>query len=111
MDGWTLHAGVMHPEGRPAMYFGMCYRGEQGTPIASFDAPTLADLEVPGPLPCTVTLADGTEIGFTAEQVHALPMTLTQDNDNINGIDWDAPDGYGHFERSARLDTLKRPNG
>jgi hypothetical protein len=129
MDGWTLHAGVMHPEGRPTMHFGMCYRGDRGTPIASLEAPTLTDLEVPGPLPCRVTLADGTEIGFTAEQVHALPMTLTQDNDNINGIDWDTPDGYAlvegiskltfadgevgyaHFERSARLDTLKRPNG
>jgi hypothetical protein len=130
MDGWTLHAGAMHPDGdRPPMYFGVCYRGDKGTPIASFDAPTLTGLDVPGPLECTVTLADGDTLSFTAEQVHALPMTLTQDNDNINGIDWDAPRGvalvegiskltfsdgqvgYAHLERSAHLDTLKRPNG
>jgi hypothetical protein len=111
------------------MYFGMCYRGGVGTPIESFDAPTLTDLDVPGPFECTVTLADGDVLSFSAEQVHALPMTLTQDNDNINGIDWDAPRGvalvegisrltfsdgrvgYAHLERSAHLDTLKRPNG
>jgi hypothetical protein len=130
LDGWTLHAGVMNVGGgRPPMYFGMCYCGDQGTPIASFDAPTLTDLEIPGPLACKATLTDGTELGFTAEQVHALPMSLTQDNDNINGVDWDIPGGialvegisrltfddgqvgYAHLERSAPLATLKRPNG
>jgi hypothetical protein len=130
LDDMTLHAGAIHPAGdRPTMYFGMCYRnGDQGTPVASFDAPTLTDLAVPGPLRCGVTLADGDRLEFTAEQVHALPMTLTLDNDNINGLDWDGPRsgtcliegisrltfddgrvGYAHLERSNSLSALKRP--
>lgn len=130
LDDMTLHAGAMHPAGgRPSMYFGKCYRnGDNGTAVTSFEAPTLTDLDVPGPLRCSVGLADGTTIGFTAEQVHALPMTLTLDNDNINGLDWDGPRastcliegisrltfddgrvGYAHLERSNALAELKRP--
>jgi hypothetical protein len=70
----------------------------------------------------------GEQFAFTSELVHALPMTITDDNDNINGIDWElaadpivliegfgrlvAPDGevlHCFHERSLRRDQLSRP--
>jgi hypothetical protein len=67
-------------------------------------------------------------IRLRAEVIHTLPLTITEANENFNGIDWEldgdpicfteciarltAPDGsvgFGHFERSARRSALPRP--
>jgi hypothetical protein len=126
----TLHAATMYRGGDlPPITFGMLYRDGAGTPVTGFEMAALEDLEVPGALPATFTLADGETFTLTVDEVHSLPMTMTQENDNINGIDWDSPGaigmiegisrfttadgvvGYGHLERSSLLDMLKRPHG
>ncbi|MET0984775.1 MAG: hypothetical protein ABW034_05135 [Steroidobacteraceae bacterium] len=66
------------------------------------------------------------EMALRVEVLHDFPMTVTFDNDNINGVAWDAqgdplymiesqvrvtaPDGsvgYGHVERSNRRSLVK----
>lgn len=68
------------------------------------------------------------ELTFGVEVLHSFPATITFENDNINGIDWEAqgdplfvtecqvrvraPDGavgYGHIERSNRRSCLPPP--
>jgi hypothetical protein len=70
----------------------------------------------------------GESLKYRVEVLHNFPMTITFDNDNINGIAWDAvgdplfftecqvrvtaPDGtvgYGHVERSNRRSCLSAP--
>jgi hypothetical protein len=93
--------------------------------------PTLADGEG-GPVNCETVIEteSGEVLRFETELVHALPMTITTDNENINGVDWDlegdqivmvegkgrltAPDGtvsHCFHERSARRSQVARTRG
>jgi hypothetical protein len=73
-------------------------------------------------------IESGERFEFSVELVHGLPMTITEDNNNINGVNWaipgdpvvivegvgrlTAPDGtvlHGFQERSARRSALPRP--
>jgi hypothetical protein len=68
---------------------------------------------------------EGQERIFRVEVLHNFPATITHDNDNINGTDWDLPGdplflsecqvkvtdpdgaiGYGHIERSTRRSCM-----
>jgi hypothetical protein len=75
-----------------------------------------------------VELESGERFEFTVELIHGLPITITEENDNINGVGWDlagdpvvivegkgrvtARDGsvaYCFHERSARRARLAEP--
>lgn len=70
----------------------------------------------------------GTERVFALEVLHGCTISVTQQHDNLNGVGWDLPGdtvvlnespvritadtgdvGYGHLERSLRLDQAARP--
>jgi hypothetical protein len=67
-------------------------------------------------------------IAATATLLHEIPITITDNGDNVNGIDWDAAlpsvvlqegiarvttadgtTGYSMFERGQRREELTRP--
>jgi len=130
MPDYTLHAVVVGAaDGQERPPFGAIFRGDAQEGIQAFELPALADA-VGGPVEqdMLVTTTSGEQIMLRAELVHALPITITEDNDNINGIDWEidgdpivliegiarlrAPDGsvgYAFLERSARRSALTRP--
>lgn len=95
--------------------------------IVSSTMPRLADvLGTPRVFDWHVGLEDGERVTLHVEVLHGFPMTVTPDNDNINGIAWDAAAGdplfmvecqakvtlangvagYGHVERSNRRSCL-----
>ena len=73
--------------------------------------------------------AGGEEITLQVEILHQCQITITDDGDNINGIDWEAESapvivlmeaaarftgpngevGYGFHERGVHRDSLERP--
>ena len=81
----------------------------------------------PHHFPLTITRDDGQITTFDVEIIHTLPVTLTDNNENLNGIDWELPDdplvltecaarisapdgtiGHGHVERSIRRSRLTK---
>jgi hypothetical protein len=124
---WTAHLLVMDaPDGSPTPPWGRFYRGDEVHEITRFDHPSVTDADG-GPLhgPLVFSTSGGETFEFAAELVHTLPICITRDNDNFNGIDWDladeplvcfegnirltAPDGtvvHGYHERSARRGAL-----
>jgi hypothetical protein len=65
--------------------------GRDGTtdPITHLEFPRLADA-VGGPIISRLeySTASGASFGYDVELIHACPITITEDNDNINGVDW-----------------------
>jgi hypothetical protein len=128
MPAWTLHAVMIAPgDGRAPTHIGVLYRDGQKIPVERFEIPKLVGMEVPGPMDLVVTTGTGETLRLVAEQVHGLPMTMTPDNNYINGINWDGAGdpvaliegisrlttadgtvGYVHLERSALCSALKR---
>lgn len=129
MPHYTLHAAVIAaPDGTPTKPLGaLMTRGEQSA-VNVFDMPPLHDAAgAPVVQTMTVTTPAGpTEI--IAELVHGFPITITEANDNLNGIDWeidgdpivlvegivrltepDGTSGHAFLERSARRSTLSPP--
>ncbi len=129
-ENWTAHIGVMDDlDDIPQRPWGAFFRdGEQHT-ITDFTSEPLADA-TGGPASSRLSfeVSNGERFDFQAELTHALPMTITDENDNINGVDWDlpgnplalvegtarltAPDGvvaYCFFERSRHRDAFSRP--
>jgi hypothetical protein len=126
---WTCHAIVMYsPDGEPLPPWGAFFRDGQQAAITRFELPLLADA-AGGPVngEALIETDSGERLRFASELVHALPMTITLDNDNINGVDWElegdpvviiegkgrltAPDGtvaYCFHERSARRSEVRR---
>jgi hypothetical protein len=108
---------------------GCVFEGGEQFPMARTELATLTD-PAGGPAEQLLTVQhDGGQLlKIRTELLAALPMTITEENDNINGIDWEAdgdpvvlvegiarltePDGtvgYGMFERGARRSALTRP--
>jgi hypothetical protein len=131
-DAWTCHAIVMlAPDGRPLPPWGAFMRGgdELKVAVARFELPLLED-SAGGPVhgDAVIEIETGEVFEFASELIHALPMTITEDNDMINGVDWEldgdpvvliegkgrltAPDGtiaYCFHERTARRNRLTLP--
>jgi hypothetical protein len=75
----------------------------------------------------TIVTEGGEKMPLTVERLHTYFMTITEDNDNINGLDWEIAGDpvfflespvrlttssgesiYGHLERSARRSWVDR---
>jgi hypothetical protein len=125
-----LHALTLTAEDGSKTTLGAMFRdGEQVGTIAGFELPMLqSKFGEPETLPVGLTVAGRDPIELQAELIHALPMTISEDNDNINGIAWELAGnpvvivegigrftipgqgiGYGMLERSARRSLLIRP--
>jgi hypothetical protein len=107
---------------------GTAHRGGAFERLAGGVFPELQSLtEHPRTWETTITTAGGQEVPLTVEALHLFLMTITDDNDNINGLDWDIdgdptfflesplrltlPNGdhaYGHLERSVRRSRVDR---
>lgn len=128
---WVVHAfTIFRDDGRAAEPIGVVMADDVTTPITQFEAPRLSDATgLPLENKLVVTGPDG-PITLQANVIHALPISATRENDNYNGVDWNAssdpmvivegvvllttPDGergVGFLERSARQSTLPRPTG
>ena len=130
-DDWTAHMIVMDaPDGSPTDPWGAFLpKGGEQQDITRFELPTLTHADG-GPVEGDLVFetSGGERFEFASELVHALPMTITEDNDNINGVDWElegdpivliegkgrltAADGtvaYCFHERSARRSAVQRP--
>jgi hypothetical protein len=127
---WACHVMVVFgSDGEPQPPLGSFFRGSQRHLVTRFELPPLAD-SAGGPLrgEVVIELDNGEVFEFESELMHCLPMTFSQDNDNINGIDWDldpepivliegkgrllAPDGtvaYCYHERSAPRSAVRMP--
>ena len=125
----VLHALTLTGEDGSTTTLGAMFRdGQQVGTITAFDLPMLRSrFGEPEALPLSLTVAGRDPIELQAELIHALPMTISEDNDNINGIDWELAGnpvvlvegigrftvpgqgvGYGMLERSARRSLLTR---
>jgi hypothetical protein len=108
------------------MVTGMVFAGRTESRVITMDMPYFGDLSG-GPHQFVLALecADGQMSSFDVEILHTLPVTMTDDNDNLNGIGWELTDdtllltecaarftgadgtvGYGHIERSIRRNRL-----
>jgi hypothetical protein len=117
------------PDGQAMAPWGALIRGGVESKLTRFELPLMADAEG-GPVAGRLLIAteSGEVLEFDTELLHALPMTITVDNDNINGVDWElegdpivivegkgkltAADGsvaYCFHERSAVRSLLPRP--
>lgn len=101
----------------------------KGRKIVASEMPRTQDaLGAPCVFDWKLVLEDGESITLRVDVMHTFPMTMTFDNDNINGVAWDLPGdplflvenlvkvtmpdrrvGYGHIERSNRRSCLPAP--
>jgi hypothetical protein len=130
-EAWTCHAIVMYgPDGTEMPPWGVFLRDGEASRVTRFELPRLAD-SAGGPVhgAALIETDSGERLEFASELVHALPMTITIDNENVNGVDWEldgdpvvliegkgrltAPDGsvaYCFHERSALRSMVKLPS-
>ena len=124
----TVHAVTIIRDGAEPATVGRWHKEGVVESLTGFEAPLMTTL-VGEPDDQEIVLRSESEtLAIRTEIIHALPITISQDNDNFNGIDWEmdddpmvmvesivrftAPDGdvgYGFFERSARRSSLPRP--
>jgi hypothetical protein len=131
MPDWTGHLIAMNgPDGETLARSGAFFRDGSEHRLESFEMPIMADaLGGPKRHELTVKPVGGDEIALDVEVLHQCAITITDDGDNINGIDWEAsaapvvvlgegaarftgPDGevgYGFHERGILRDELERP--
>ncbi|MFA5711460.1 hypothetical protein [Mycolicibacterium sp.] len=126
---WTAHMismGTDAGETPWGTFFGRDGSRERLTQLAF---PSLTD-PAGGPVDSKLEfeISNGERFSYNVELLHAFPMTVTEDNDNINGIDWDLPgdplvlvegigrltDGSGEsfycfHERTMRRSMLNKP--
>ncbi|MCW2620596.1 MAG: hypothetical protein JWL64_198 [Frankiales bacterium] len=124
MPDYTLHLGSVYTSPTEGRAGGGVWFPREGKPlrIRASTMPRQADvLGAPHEFDWVLDVAGQGELTFRVEVLHTFPNTITLDNDNINGIDWEipgdplyptecqvrvtAPDGavgYGHLERSNR---------
>ena len=130
MPDYTIHTiGIYGMDGQPRPPVGVWFTKE-GKPlkIVQSEMPRLDNvLSTPHKFDLVLQTEGGERQTFKVEILHTFPMTITFDNENINGIDWElpgdplfltecqakitAPDGsvgYGHIERSNRRSVLLR---
>lgn len=129
LPGLGIHAlAVRDPDGQQVMATGAVLAGQSRFAIVGIEMPSFGDLAGrPHHFPLTITRDDGQTTTFDVEIIHTLPVTLTDNNENLNGIDWELPDdplvltecaarisapdgtiGHGHVERSTRRSRLTK---
>jgi hypothetical protein len=125
---WSAHLITMrNPEGEDTPPVGAFFRrdGSRET-ITKLEFPIMSDA-FGGPVHSDLVfeISSGERFEYDVELIHALPMTITEENDNVNGVDWEvdgdpvvivegkgkctAPDGvvvYCFHERSVRRSML-----
>ncbi|WAJ45318.1 hypothetical protein OK015_01965 [Mycobacterium sp. Aquia_216] len=131
MPDWIVHAfAVLHDSRTAAQPIGVVMSNGIVNPVTQFDVPTLTDATGKPTEHTLVVSGPAGPVSARVEVVHALPISITEDNDNYNGVDWTtATDpivmveaiirltgpggicGYGFLERSARQSALPRPVG
>jgi hypothetical protein len=130
MPGWTMHTiGMYAADGGARPPMGCVFENGGQFPMARTELATLNDAAGGPEMQELVVQHEGGELlNIQTELLASLPMTITEVNDNINGIDWEAdgdpvvliegiakltePDGtvgYGMYERGVRRNTLARP--
>jgi hypothetical protein len=129
-DDYVCHVILMYsPDGTEQAPWGVFFHNGIAAQATRFDLPAIED-SAGGPIfgDAVIETDSGQHLEFRTELVHALPMTVTLDNDNINGVDWQidgnpmvivegkgrltAPDGtvaYCFHERSTRRDRCRLP--
>jgi hypothetical protein len=129
---YVCHVILMYsPDGQEQAPWGIFHRDGRQAQVTRFELPAIED-SAGGPIlgHAVIETDSGEHLEFEAELVHALPMTVTLDNDNINGVDWQiegnpmvivegkgrltAPDGtvaYCFHERSTRRERCRLPGG
>jgi hypothetical protein len=130
MPTYTLHAGQVYLYPTEERRGGGVWFTEDGTMrrVSGSEMPRQADVfGAPDQFDWLLKI-EGKEHVFNVEVLHSFPSTITFDNDNINGTDWEtpgdplflsecqvkvtAPDGavgYGHIERSNRRSCMTKP--
>jgi hypothetical protein len=105
---------------------GCVFRDGEQIAVERFELDKLTDpLGGPREYAAVLRLAGGEELRLAVEVLHQLPITITDEGDNLNGIDWDAPlptsvlqeavarltladgtTGHSFFERGTRRERL-----
>ena len=127
--GGTIQAmSIFSMAGDPLMESGSHVRADGAhNPVVLVDVPTVTRLdEGTGEFEATLVEADGTKTPIRIELLHTLPLSLNNDGDNINGVEWEGPDllvlaenrvritlpdgtvGYAHLERSTQRSRLSQ---
>ena len=127
---WTLHAIMLYgPAGEPRGPMATLFRDGEPIRVTKFELEKLSSLAQPArDYPVTVELETGEVMELTASLLHEVPITITDNGDNVNGIDWDAElpsvvlqegiarvtaadgvTGYSMFERGRGRQDLVRP--
>lgn len=131
MPDYTLHCGQVYTSPTEARRGGGLWFPKEGKPLRISESvmPRQTDvLGSPREFDWVLKVSGHGEMTFRVEVLHTFPATITFDNDNINGIDWEipgnplyptecqvrvtAPDGavgYGHIERSNRRSCFSTP--
>lgn len=132
MPDWTAHAILMRGPGGEEKPMGAFFRDGNEQRVEAFAMPVVEDaFGGPNEHEVTITPAGGDAITLQTEILHQLPVMVTEDGDNINGIDWEGgrdpcvflmeaaarftgPDGevgYGYHERGILRERIEPPAG
>jgi hypothetical protein len=130
MPTYTLHAGQVYLSPTEERRGGGVWFTEDGTMkrVSRSGMPRQASVYGAPQQFEWLLKVEGQELVYTVDVLHTFPATITFDNDNINGTDWEAPGdplflsecqvrvtapdgaiGYGHIERSNRRSSLTKP--
>lgn len=133
LPGFTLHAaGLTATDGDKERLtsFGRLYRDGAELGVTRLEMPLLTDeFTLPNRVDVAVELSSGEKLPIAAaEVVHMLPIMISEENENLNGIDWESPGnpvivmegiakltledgtvGYSFIESSARRNDVRRP--
>ena len=113
---------------QPRNCVGAVIQGDDVRYVTHADAERAADaLGGPRKTSAVLTLSDDTKVAFDAEVIAMWPITINHANENLNGFDWEHPQGtvlwnecwtrytlpdgtigYGHLERSFRREWVDR---
>jgi hypothetical protein len=126
----TIHViTVLAADGQIRGHHGVIF-GADGTVTrtTAFQMSPFVSFVVPEHVELTITPEGGEPLVLRAELAHAFPTCITEDNTNINGIDWkidgdpvvllvglatvtmpDGTVGHAYLERCARRSALTRP--
>ena len=128
MPGYTIHEIAIIDERGGWRTLGTLFEDGVQTNLEHAELPALQDLAgAPHGFDLVVTPIGQAPRTLRVEVLHTFPMTITDNNDNINGIEWEAADpmvfaecivrladahgavGYGHVERALRRSQMPQP--